>query len=500
MSADQNLFSVFQQSFPEDLQTAFITTEAGDTVSYGDMLKQSAQLANYFVSLGLKKGDRIAVQVDKSPFALMTYLAALRAGLIYLPLNTGYRLAELEYFFNDAEPSLVLCREGDQNALQPLLPDGIPIETLTATGEGSLAEKSKTVTTEFETVPCEGDELAAILYTSGTTGRPKGAMLSHKNLASNALVLKELWGFTADDVLLHALPIFHVHGLFVGCHCVLASGASMIFLPSFDVEKIEQRLPQSTVMMGVPTFYTRLLADENFTADMCSNMRLFISGSAPMLAETHHQFHNRIGQWILERYGMTETGMLVSNPLEGERRAGMVGFPLPGVDVQVVDGNNIPVAIDEVGSIQVKGDNVFQGYWQMPEKTAEEFTDDGYFITGDQGKVSEDGYISIVGRAKDMIITGGYNVYPKEVEQVLDDLAGIKETAVIGVPDTDFGEAVVAVIVGDGSEELKADSIIQQTKQQLASYKVPKTIHFVEELPRNTMGKVQKQLLREEYK
>ena len=324
-------------------------------------------------------------------------------------------------------------------------------------------------------------------------------MLSHKNLSSNALVLKELWGWTEDDVLLHALPIFHVHGLFVACHCVLAAGASMIFLPAFNPQSVMEKLPLATVMMGVPTFYTRLLADKNFTATQCETMRLFISGSAPLLEETHRQFALRTGHTILERYGMSETSMQVSNPLEGERRAGTVGFPLPGVNVRLVDGNNCAVAAGNIGSIQVKGPNVFEGYWKMPEKTAEEFTEDGYFITGDQGRMSSDGYISIVGRAKDMVITGGYNVYPKEVELVIDSIIGVSECAVFGVADKDFGEAVVAVIVSDGFSEPDPQSIINEAKTRLASYKIPKKIHFLDELPRNTMGKVQKKLLRDQF-
>lgn len=430
----------------------------------------------------------------------MVYLACLRAGLVYLPLNTGYRLAELEYFFNDAKPALIVADPEQAGLIEPIA-TAIParLETLDAKGLGSMAETKASLPDVFTSVPCSRDDLAAILYTSGTTGRPKGAMLSHGNLSSNALMLSDYWGWTQQDVLLHALPIFHVHGLFVACHCVLAAGAAMIFLGGFNVQEVVPQLPRATVMMGVPTFYTRLLADNSWQQADCEGIRLFISGSAPLLATTHQQFEQRSGRKILERYGMTETGMLVSNPLQGERRAGTVGLPLPGVAVRVVDHAGQLVSAPEVGSIQVKGANIFKGYWQMPEKTAEEFTDDGYFITGDQGVISEDGYISIVGRAKDMVITGGYNVYPKEVELVIDKIDGVKESAVIGVADSDFGEAVTAVVVLEANHTLTAEVIITQAREQLAAYKVPKTIHFIDELPRNTMGKVQKAVLRERY-
>ena len=504
MKKDGNLFEVLKQNFPADLDKLFIVDNGGENYSYRDTINLSARFANYLTALGLKQGDRVAVQVQKSPQALMVYLACLRAGLIYIPLNTGYQFPELAYFFGDAKPSLVIGDPASADALTKLAEQvGSRFETLSADGSGSLitnaAAAAAAAAVDFSTVSCDENNLAAILYTSGTTGRPKGAMLSHKNLSSNALVLKELWGWTEDDVLLHALPIFHVHGLFVACHCVLAAGASMIFLPAFNPQSVMEKLPLATVMMGVPTFYTRLLADKNFTATQCETMRLFISGSAPLLEETHRQFALRTGHTILERYGMSETSMQVSNPLEGERRAGTVGFPLPGVDVRLVDRNNCAVAAGNIGSIQVKGPNVFEGYWKMPEKTAEEFTEDGYFITGDQGRMSSDGYISIVGRAKDMVITGGYNVYPKEVELVIDSIIGVSECAVFGVADKDFGEAVVAVIVSDGFSEPDPQSIINEAKTRLASYKIPKKIHFLDELPRNTMGKVQKKLLRDQF-
>ena len=499
MSINNNVFEILRQHFPLQRSKTFIVDTAGLSISYGEMEARTAQIAHYFQSCGLKPGDRVAVQVAKSASALLIYLASLRAGLIYLPLNTAYRVAELEYFFSDAQPSLVICDPSSEKTMFEILAANTRVDTLCSDGSGALMDKISSQMTAFDSVACAADDLAAILYTSGTTGRPKGAMLSHGNLAANALMLKDYWGWTERDVLLHALPIFHVHGLFVACHCALAAGASMIFLPTFDVAAVRQYLPESTVMMGVPTYYTRLLAAADFSAAECHKMRLFISGSAPLLEETHRQFEARTGQRILERYGMSETSMLISNPLQGERRAGTVGLPLPGVTVRLVDEHNQPVAINEVGSIQVKGPNVFQGYWKMPEKTAEEFTDDGFFITGDQGTKSEDGYLSIVGRAKDMIISGGFNVYPKEVERVVDAISGVKESAVFGIADADFGEAVMAAVVLDGSRILAAEAIIAEAKQQLASYKVPKKIVFLNELPRNTMAKVQKNSLREQF-
>lgn len=499
-----NLFASFADFFPADRESVFLYDEnlPGGQLSYAEMETLSGQLANYFVSIGVKRGDRLAVQVEKSAMALMVYLASLRAGFTYLPLNTAYTEAEMRYFIEDAEPSLLICapeKQAKLAAVAAALGASLKIETLGNNFEGSLSEAIKHCDVDFTTVDCSDDELAAILYTSGTTGRPKGAMLSHENLRANAFTLKALWGWRPDDVLLHALPIFHVHGLFVACHCVLASGASMIFQAGFKAEAIMAALPQSTVMMGVPTFYTRLLANRQFQSQQCANMRLFISGSAPLLASTHKEFEQRTGLKILERYGMTETGMLVSNPLLGERRAGTVGQPLPGVELRVVDDARQPLSAGQVGSIQVKGANIFKGYWRKPEKTAEEFTDDGYFVTGDQGSWSDDGYLSIVGRAKDMIITGGFNVYPKEVELVLDAIDGVKESAVIGLVDADFGEAVSAVIVADTSASLTESAIITAAKQRLGSFKVPKQIFFLEELPRNTMGKVQKNQLREQF-
>ena len=497
LSRNHNLFEIFRQRFPLDRSKTFLIDDQAKHCSYGEMEDSSARIANYLLSLGLAKGDRVAVQVDKSPHALITYLACLRAGLIYLPLNTAYTKAELEYFFEDAKPALIIGTETDEALFRALASTHqAQLKTLSADGSGSLFAESASESTEFNSVMTGGDDLAAILYTSGTTGRPKGAMLSHSNLSSNALMLVDYWGWSEQDVLLHALPIFHVHGLFVACHCVLAAGASMIFLPAFKTAEVMAQLPQSTVMMGVPTFYTRLLADANFSAQQCENIRLFISGSAPLLATTHHDFEQRSGHVILERYGMSETGMLISNPLQGERQAGTVGFALPGVEARIVDTKQQPVAVGDIGLIEVKGANVFQGYWNMPEKTAEEFTADGFFKTGDQGQISEDGYISIVGRAKDMVISGGYNVYPKEVESVIDKLNGVKESAVFGLVDADLGEVVVAAVVADGRSDLQEAELISAAKKTLANYKVPKVVFFVDELPRNTMGKVQKNSLR----
>lgn len=497
---NSNLYSTFRQNFPTDSETVFARDINDRVLTYGQLETGSAQLANLFTGMGIQQGDRIAVQVEKSFEALLVYLAAVRAGFVYLPLNTSYTDSELEYFFGDAEPALVVCDPRKRAVLQGLIPNpDTRLETLAGDGSGSLMESAAAQTTQFADPALAADQLAAILYTSGTTGRPKGAMLSHGNLLANAMTLKSLWGFTADDVLLHALPLFHVHGLFVACHCVLAAGASMNFLPKPEVELLKRFLPQSTVMMGVPTFYTRLLNDETFGNHHCGQMRLFISGSAPLLESTHRAFEQRTGHRILERYGMSETGMLVSNPLHGERRAGTVGLPLPDVEVRIVDQQNQVMAPGEVGSIQVKGPNVFQGYWQMPEKTRQEFTADGFFITGDLGTASDDGYIAIVGRSKDLIISGGYNVYPKEVESVIDRLDGVKESAVIGVKDSDLGEKVAAVVVPDGSCEIDADKIQDAVREKLAAYKLPRTIVFVDELPRNTMGKVQKNILRDRY-
>jgi malonyl-CoA/methylmalonyl-CoA synthetase len=493
---------------PEGRNAVFATLpEDGRRFSYGDVEDVSGRFANVLVELGVKPGDRVAVQVPKSIEAVMLYLAVVRAGAVFLPLNTGYTPAEIEYFLDNATPRIFVCdpkKRADYEDLTTRL--GIGLETMGVwqnheTSAGSLNDAGLAAATAFQTVPRESDDLAAILYTSGTTGRSKGAMLTHANLLSNAQTLIDVWHFTKDDVLLHALPIFHTHGLFVATNVTLAAGASLIFLPAFSAETIIANIPQATSMMGVPTFYTRLLDDPAFTGDLVKHMRLFVSGSAPLLAETHVQFEERTGHRILERYGMTETNMNTSNPYEGERRAGTVGFPLPGVDLRIVDaetGNTLPQG--EIGIIEVKGPNVFAGYWQMPEKTREEFRDDGFFITGDVGVIDTDGYVQIVGRSKDLIISGGYNIYPKELELLLDEEAGVLESAVIGVPHADFGEGVVAVLVPKPGAKLEEAAILDSIKPKIARFKQPKRVVILDELPRNTMGKVQKNVLRDAYK
>ncbi len=495
-----NLYDLLARRFPAP-DTPCIETADGRTLDYGEVQAGAARFAAVLADCGARPGDRIAVQVPKSPAALMLYLGALRAGLVYLPLNTGYTRRELDYFIADAEPSVVVSGAGGSELAEAAREKGVTQRfELDANGDGSLAAAAATMPPAFETVKRTRDDLAAILYTSGTTGLPKGAMLSHGNLAANAFTLVDAWGFNASDVLLHALPLFHTHGLFVACHCVLASGARMILLPRFDAAEVLARLPRATVMMGVPTFYTRLLALPSFGREQCAGMRLFISGSAPMLTSTHEEFAARTGHTILERYGMTETGMNTSNPLEGERRPGTVGPPLPGVQVRITGDDGTPLPSGQVGGIELKGPNVFSGYWRNPEKTAAEFTADGWFRSGDLGRVDEDGYVSIVGRGKDLVISGGFNVYPKEVEMCIDRLPGVVESAVIGVPDADFGEAVTAVVVTNDAENPPDETgIISALKRELAGYKVPKHVHIVDELPRNTMGKVQKNVLRQRY-
>lgn len=499
-----NLYSVLRTGFAHDLSRAAIETPQR-AYSFQDLDAGSARVANYLTSLQLPPGARVAVQVEKSPEALMLYLGTLRAGLVYLPLNTAYRETEVAYFLGDAEPAVVVCSSKNLGWVAPLAQKqgGCRVLTLDEDGSGSLTDAIAGLSSEFETVQCAPDTLAVILYTSGTTGRSKGAMLSHKNMIANAQVLDTYWGWQSDDVLLHMLPIFHVHGLFVAAHGALLAGARTIWLPKFDLEQALYYLPRSTVMMGVPTFYVRLLADARFNRDVCASMRLFISGSAPLLTDTFESFQARTGHTILERYGMSETVMLTSNPYlaaEGPRLGGTVGKPLPGVSVRVVDDQLQPVALGDIGHIQVRGDNVFSGYWRMPEKTKEEFTSDGWFRTGDMGRWNEQGYLVIVGRSKDLIISGGFNIYPKEIESIIDDMPGVAESAVVGVPHADFGEAVVAVVVPREGVTLDAGQIQAALKAGIANFKVPKKVHVVAELPRNTMGKVQKNVLREQYK
>ncbi|WP_071796595.1 malonate--CoA ligase [Natronohydrobacter thiooxidans] len=482
-----------------DAPRPFLTLADGRKISAAAFHDLIARFSHTLRACGLEPGDRVAVQASKTPQMLALYGAAMASGIVFLPLNTAYTPDELEYFVSDCGARLLLVDPGRVDALAPLAKRlGIALQSLGP--GGSFDALAAGHPTRITPAARSGDDLAALLYTSGTTGRSKGAMLSQNNLLSNAETLVELWRFTEKDVLLHALPIFHTHGLFVASNVILRAGAQMIFLPKFDLDQVFDLLDQATTMMGVPTFYTRLLGDPRLSRETVGHMRLFVSGSAPLLAETHLQWSERTGHAILERYGMTETNMLTSNPYDGARRPGTVGFPLPGVDLRIADpasGTEMPQG--ETGMIEVKGPNVFQGYWQMPEKTAEEFRDDGYFMTGDLGMIDDQGYVNIVGRAKDLIISGGYNVYPKEVELTLDDMPGVLESAVIGLPHPDFGEAVVAVLVptGEGPDERQ---ILGELSEKLARYKQPKAFIILPELPRNTMGKVQKAELRKTYK
>ena len=499
---NDNLYSLFESRFPRNASAPLLLLDGGRVLTYPEAEAQSARYAALLASRGLEPGDRVAVQVEKSPEALMVYLGCLRAGLVYLPLNSAYQEGEIRYFLENAQPRAVIAQPRSMPWLAPLAAQLAirHVFTLSERGDGTLTQAARGLNPYFETVARKGDDLAAILYTSGTTGRSKGAMLTHRNLASNALVLHQEWGFRPDDVLIHMLPLFHVHGLFVASHCVLLNGTAMRFHAKFDARQALAEFRTSTVFMGVPTYYTRLLAEPGLDRNACAHMRLFVSGSAPLLAETHVEFEAKTGFRIMERYGMTETGMLTSNPLDGERRAGTVGKPLPGTELRVVDDEDRQVAPGEIGHIQVRGPSVLPGYWQMPEKNAEEFTPDGFFRTGDMGQVSPDGYVTIVGRSKDLIITGGYNVYPKEVELAIDDIDGVQESAVVGVPHADFGEAVTAVVVRKaGSEAPSEKEVIGALKARLANFKVPKHVHFVEELPRNAMGKVQKNVLRDRF-
>ena len=498
----ENLFTIFKNRFPADLSKVFLWRPDGSALSYADLVELSGRLANALKSLGVKPGDRVAAQVEKSAEALLVYLAALRAGAVYLPLNSAYTASEIRYFLGDAEPTLFICRPESAAEMQVVATEaGVPrVETLGSNGEGSLMEAARAQPPAFEDVERTRDDLAAILYTSGTTGRSKGAMLSHGNLASNAEVLRDNWRFTPEDRLLHALPIFHTHGLFVATNVTLMTGSSLIFLPTFNANEIVRLLPQATVMMGVPTFYTRLLARDDFGRDLVAHIRLFVSGSAPLSAETHKEFGERTGHAILERYGMTETNMNTSNPYDGDRIPGAVGLPLPGVEIRIADpqtGQAVPDG--EVGVIEIRGPNVFKGYWRMPEKTREEFREDGFFISGDLGRIDDRGYIWIVGRAKDLIISGGFNVYPAEVEAAIEALPGVTECAVIGVPHADFGEGVVAVVTPKPGAILEEKTILAALANELAKFKQPKRVFIATELPRNAMGKVQKKGLREQH-
>ncbi|WP_046079457.1 malonate--CoA ligase [Halomonas sp. HG01] len=502
MTDNNNLFKTFAARMQARGDADFITTRDGRRYSHADALAESARLAGALVELGVSPGDRVAVQVDKSPEAILLYLATLRAGAVYLPLNTGYTFDEIRYFLSDAEPALFVCRPAVLEEARALAAEtGCPaVETLGSDADGSLMERAAAATPFDDAVPRADDDLAAILYTSGTTGRSKGAMLTHRNLGSNAAALVEAWRFTPEDRLIHALPIFHTHGLFVACNVTLMAGSSLLFLPKFDADVIFEELPRGTVMMGVPTFYTRLVADERLTPEVTANMRLFVSGSAPLTAETHELFAEKTGHAILERYGMTETNMNLSNPYDGDRRAGTVGMPLPGVEIRIVDrdgGKEVPDG--EIGLLQVRGPNVFVGYWRKPEKTKEELLEDGFFITGDLVTRDERGYVQIVGRDKDLVISGGYNVYPKEVEQVIDEMDEVLESAVIGLPHPDFGEGVTATVVCQPGAKLDEAQVIAHLQGRLAKYKQPKRVFFIDALPRNTMGKVQKNELRQRF-
>ena len=522
MMTDFNLYGALRAAFPSDLNAVAIETigtDGGQCVTWQELDQASARMANLLQSLDLPAASSIAVQVDKSVEALVLYLATLRAGHVYLPLNTAYQAAEMTYFIENAEPAVVVCTPASFGWLSKIAfrAGTRSVFTLGDDRSGSLLERAAHHSTEHVPVPRSADDLAAIVYTSGTTGRSKGAMLSHGNLLSNALVLKDYWGWRkpeqGGDVLIHALPIFHVHGLFVAIHGALINGSPMLWLNRFDPRTVIEHLPRATVFMGVPTLYTRMLADSALTREQCSRMRLFISGSAPLLTDTFREWQQRTGHTILERYGMSETIMLTSNPCMpderyrgsdglplAERRGGTVGFALPGVGVRVVNDRGVTVAAGEVGDIQVSGPNVFKGYWRMPEKTAEEFTADGWFRTGDVGRMDELGYVTIVGRSKDLIISGGYNVYPAEIEGFINDMPGVAESAVVGVPHPDFGEVGVAVLIARPGKVVDPSAVLATLKTTLANFKIPKHCVVVTELPRNAMGKVQKNLLRDQYR
>ena len=477
----------------------FLHQSDNTALSYRDFIAIAGKLANTLTVLGAKPGDRVLAQVNKSTEALALYAACVQCGCIFIPLNTAYTSKEVAYFISDASPSVVVCDPQAAPAIEPLTE--ATVVTLGSGADGTLLQAAQKHESIFATVPRVASDIAAILYTSGTTGRSKGAMLTHHNLLSNAQTLVDYWHFTREDNLLHALPIYHTHGLFVATNTIMLCGAAMIFLPKFDVDDMLAHLPQATSMMGVPTFYTRLLADDRMTIDLVSHMRLFISGSAPLLAETHEEFERRTGQKILERYGMTETNMNTSNPYNGDRKAGTVGFALPGIEIKICDPQSGEEINDnEIGMLEVRGPNVFTGYWQMPEKTAEELRDNGFFITGDLATKDADGYLRIVGRDKDLIISGGFNIYPKEIELLLDDCEGVLESAVVAAPHQDFGEGVVAMLVANPGASIDIEEVKSTVAENLAKFKQPKAYQVVTELPRNAMGKVQKNLLREQVK
>ena len=498
---NKNLYTYFEQKFLRYSNRSFLVSDHR-TLRYDEIHNETGRYVSMFTEMQINKGDRIVVQVEKSIEAVLLYLACLRYGAIYIPLNPAYTKEEVEYFLQDSDPTLFVCIPERESSMRALATEiGIPnLISLGQNVDGSIFDKLMNLESSQHVANCSEDDLAAILYTSGTTGRSKGAMLTHHNLLSNALILLDYWCWEEDDVLLHALPIFHVHGLFVALHCALLNSSKVIFLDRFDTKRIIKELPNSTVMMGVPTFYVRLLRDNEFNKEKCSNMRLFISGSAPLLPETFYSFESLTGKKILERYGMTETGMLTSNPYNGDRIAGTVGYLLPTVKGRISNQNGQPVSDEEIGILEVKGPNIFTGYWGMPEKTASEFRSDGYFVTGDMASIDNTGRISIVGREKDLVISGGYNVYPKEIESILDEISGVNESCVIGLTHVDFGEAVTALIVEEKHSKTSEKEVFKNLKDKLAKYKHPKAIIFIDELPRNTMGKVQKNVLRLKYK
>ena len=506
----QNLFSALRAAFPAQLDQIAIETDQGLCYSWRDLDRASAMVANLLDSLDIAAQSRIAVQVEKSVEALILYLATLRAGHVFLPLNTAYQSAEIEYFIGNAEPAVVVCSGANHGWVSKIAfkAGTRHVFTLNDNRTGTLLDRAAAQSDRHTPAPRQASDLAAILYTSGTTGRSKGAMLTHGNLLSNAQVLKTYWGWVPGDVLIHALPIFHVHGLFVAIHGAILNGSPMLWHAKFDPKRVIADMPRASVFMGVPTLYVRMLAEPALNRQAVSNMRLFIAGSAPLLIETFQEWQQRTGHTILERYGMSETIMLTSNPYraddrfakQDERRGGTVGFPLPGVQLRVRDDQGRDCGVDEIGGIQVQGPNVFGGYWRMPEKTAEEFTPDGFFKTGDVGKIDARGYVTIVGRSKDLIISGGYNVYPAEIEGFINEMPGVAESAVVGVPHPDFGEVGVAVVIAKPQVTLEGEQIIAKLKARLANFKIPKRCYVVSELPRNTMGKVQKNLLREQHK
>ena len=495
----ENLYLRDREGFPKDLSTPCIELKDGSIISYKELEDQSSQYANGFSNLGLKPGDRISVQVNKSPEVLYIYLACLRSNIIFHPLNTAYKDHELSFLLEDADPALFICEKEVYEKIDSLNLKHPPSHIFTIQIQDKDSIQAIKLAGIHEVVDCSEEDTAALLYSSGTTGRPKGIMLTHGNIGSNAMSLKQAWEFTANDCLLHALPIYHVHGLFVALGCVFLSGSKMLWLDNFEVNEVLAQLPKCTVMMGVPTYYTRLINNKGLTSEVTQNLRIFISGSAPLLEETFMDFYSITGHKILERYGMTETNIISSNPISGKRKSGTVGLPLEGQQVRIINNDSEPVGADEIGNIQVKGPNVFKGYWKLAQKSKEDFSLDNYFNTGDQGYFDEDGYLIIVGRNKDMIISGGLNVYPKEIESFIDKIEGVYESAVIGLEDADFGERVVAVIVKDENSKVIEENIISDMKLQMAGYKVPKQIFFTDELPRNAMGKVQKNFLRDKY-